>query len=257
MTAPSPSALMEAAGECARLAGAVALRAFRPGIAVDWKADGSPVTEADRAAERAAREWLEARFPEDGIVGEEFGERPSRSGRAWLLDPVDGTRSFVHGVPLWGTLVVLTQGERVLAGAASFPPVQEHLHAAPGEGCWHNGSRCRVSAVNDLSRATVLASEIGIPDPVRRRAWERLSLAAATARTWGDCFGYLLVATGRAEAMVDARMNAWDSAPLLPIIVEAGGRFTDWDGLETGFGGSVIATNLALADRVRTVLHSG
>ncbi len=114
-----------------------------------------------------------------------------------------------------------------------------------------------MSAVNDLSRATVLASEIGIPDPVRRRAWERLSLAAATARTWGDCFGYLLVATGRAEAMVDARMNAWDSAPLLPIIVEAGGRFTDWDGLETGFGGSVIATNLALADRVRTVLHSG
>jgi histidinol-phosphatase len=163
---PGIAGLMEAAAAVARLAGAIALRSFRAGLAVDRKADGSPVTEADRAAERAAREWLAERFPRDGVVGEEFGEHVGASGRRWILDPIDGTKSFIAGVPLWGTLVAVAEGDRVLAGAASFPAVDEHLVAGAGAGCWTaTGTRCRVSQVARLDEATVLTSDFAIFTP--------------------------------------------------------------------------------------------
>ena len=251
----SDSSLLHAALEAAGLGGRIALAKWRADILTEWKADGSPVTAADRAAETAIREWVAARFPGDAVLGEEMGEMQGTSGRRWVIDPIDGTKAFVAGVPLWGSLVAVMEGERVLAGAAAFPAVAEALAAAPGEGCWHNGSRAAVSAVRDLARATVLTTDLsGFADAGRRAGWDALARRARVSRTWGDCYGYLLVATGRAEAMLDPAMHLWDSACLQPIIVEAGGVFTDWEGRATASGGSVVATNGALAAVVREEL---
>jgi histidinol phosphatase-like enzyme (inositol monophosphatase family) len=252
----APSVLLHAVAEVARLAGAVALRHFRSaGLEVEAKADGSPVTVADRSAEAAAREWIEARFPRDGILGEEFGLARPEARRRWVLDPIDGTKSFVRGVPLWGTLVAVLEGEKVLAGAAAFPAVDELVAAAPGQGCWWNGARCRVSSVASLDEALVLTTDPKFAGrPERRAAWRRLEDRAALSRSWADCYGYLLVATGRAEVMTDAVAGDWDTAALQPIVEEAGGVFTDWAGRHTALGGSAIATNAALDRDVRAAL---
>jgi len=243
------------AAELARITGMVALRHYRTNLTVETKADGSPVTIADRAAETAARAWVESRFPQDGVLGEELGEERPGAARRWVIDPIDGTKSFVRGTPLWGSLVALCEGDRVLAGAAYFPAVDELLAAAPGAGCWWNGSRCRVSSVSTLADATVLTTDERFPDrPERAAGWRSLAAAASISRTWGDCFGYLLVATGRAEVMCDGTLSVWDAAALQPIIEEAGGVFTDWLGVPTVFGGSAVATNRLLADQARAVL---
>lgn len=248
----SMETLLEAVTELARLAGDTALAHFRGGVAVELKADGSPVTIADRAAERAARDWLAARFPADGILGEEYGAERPEARRRWILDPIDGTKSFVHGVPLWGTLVAVAEGDDVLAGAINCAASGDLVAAARGAGCWWNGARCGVSEVSDLAAATVLTTDERFAHaPERRDAWLALAEGAGLSRSWGDCFGYLLVATGRAEAMMDAAMSAWDSAALQPVIEEAGGVFTDWGGSRTAFGGSAIATNARLAGDVR------
>ncbi|WNG58612.1 histidinol-phosphatase [Archangium gephyra] len=247
--------LLQAAEEVARKSGDVALGYFRQGVTVDTKGDGTPVTVADQTAEKTAREWIEARFPEDGILGEEFGETRAGAKRRWILDPIDGTKTFIRGVPLWGTLVAVAEGEKILAGAAYFPPVGEMLVAAPGQGCWWNGKRTRVSAEADLSRALVLSTdERFLVHPERGAKWRTLTSKAAVARTWGDCYGYLLLATGRAEVMVDELLSPWDAAALQPIVEEAGGVFTDWTGARTSFGGNGIATNAALAEQVRELL---
>jgi histidinol-phosphatase len=244
--------LLEAVQEVARLAGDVALGHYRAALTVETKPDGSPVTIADRGAEHAARVWLASRFPDDGIEGEEFGESAGTSGRRWIIDPIDGTKSFVRGVPLWGTLVALADGDSVLAGAAYFPALGEMLAAAPSEGCWWNGQRARVSATGTLPDSTVLVTDdrrfrsTGLRD-----GWRALGERSGIARTWGDCYGYLLVATGRAEVMVDPVVNPWDIACFLPIIEEAGGVLTDLSGVRTGFGTSAIATNKALAGIAR------
>jgi histidinol phosphatase-like enzyme (inositol monophosphatase family) len=251
---------MEAALEAARRAGDLALRFFGRRLPLEQKADGSPVTEADREAERVACEWIASRFPADGILGEEHGLIRQEAPRRWLVDPIDGTKSFVRGVPLWGSLVALVEADRVLAGAAYFPALGERLAAAPGRGCWWNGVRCGVSDVAELGRATVLATDERFADhPARREGWLRLAGAAAVSRTWGDCYGYLLVATGRAEVMVGggSALSPWDAAPLKPIIEEAGGVFTDWDGHRDFAGGSGIATNAALAADARRALGCG
>ena len=254
----SDTSFLEAVADVARLAGDTALRHFRSGVAVEWKQDGSPVTVADRGAELVARQWIEARFPRHGILGEEHGETRPDAEYRWVIDPIDGTKTFVRGVPLWGTLVAIAAGERVVAGAAYFPAVNELLAAAPGEGCWWNGARCSVSPVAVLADATVLTTdERFAKTPQRLEGWRSLSARSAVARSWGDCYGYLLVATGRAEVMTDGIVGAWDTAPLLPIIEEAGGVFTDWKGRVTAFGGSAIATNSALAREVRTILGAG
>lgn len=254
MTAASES-LMQAVADVARAAGDVALRYFRSGLAVEMKGDGSPVTLADREAEQLAREWIARRFPADGILGEEFGVQNAGADRQWIIDPIDGTKSFVRGVPLWGTLVAVADGDRVLAGAAYFPAVGELVAAATGCGCWAEGVRVRVSPISSLAAATVLTTDDRFPTrPARRTRWEQLARRAAVARTWGDCYGYLLVATGRAEVMVDDIVAAWDAAAVLPVITEAGGVFTDWNGRVTPFGDGVIATNAALAEAVREQL---
>lgn len=252
---PSLSSLLQAVTELAELTGAAAFEHYRQDVAVERKGDGSPVTIADRSAEQRAREWIARHFPGDAILGEEFGTAPGTSGRTWLLDPIDGTKTFVRGVPLWGSLVAVVEQDTVLAGAAAFPAVGEDVAAALGEGCWHNGARCGVSAVSDLAEATLLTSEAGAAaDPERQARWMALARTAGVVRTWGDCYGYLLVATGRAEMMVDFRLNPWDIACFVPIISEAGGRITDFAGATSWNLSSAIATNSALALAARRLL---
>lgn len=253
----STNTLLEAARDLARLTGAAALRHWRAALDVETKADGSPVTRADREAEQAARAWLAERFPADGVVGEEFGETRPDAARRWFLDPVDGTKSFVRGVPLWGSMVGVIEDGAVVAGAIAYPALGEEIAAARGAGCWWNGARCRVSAESDLARATVLATEERFAcDARKKRAWDALANRAGLSRTWGDCYGYLLVATGRAELMTDGVLHPWDAVPLVPIVTEAGGVLTDWSGGPAGFGEGAIATNAALADAARAVLFA-
>jgi len=245
---------MDAAEAVARVAGEVALRHYHRGVTVETKKDGTPVSVADRQAEEAARAWLEKHRPEDGILGEELGATRPEARRRWILDPIDGTKTFVRRVPLWGTLVALAEGENVLAGAAYFPAVDELVVAAQGAGCLWNGRPARVSGVSKLSEALVLTTDARMGTGAQIRELEGLCARAGLVRTWGDCYGYLLLATGRAEVMVDSIMAPWDAAALQPIIEEAGGVFTDWSGRRTAFGGSVVASNAALAAEVRAAL---
>src|SRR5690606_11484096 len=250
---------MAAAADLARACGEVALHHFRsPELVVDRKPDGSPVTNADLAAESAAREWIRARFPDDGILGEEYGLERAEARRRWVLDPIDGTKTYSRGVPLWGTLVAVMEGPEILAGAASFPALDELICAAPGEKCWLNGRATRVSQYSRLDDALVLTTDPTFSaSPERRVGWSRLEAEAQASRSWGDCYGYLLVASGRAEVMVDSVLSEWDAAALQPIIEEAGGVFTDWTGARTARGGSAIATNSALAEVTRRLLGVG
>jgi histidinol-phosphate phosphatase HisN, inositol monophosphatase family len=247
---------VQAAAELARIAGDNAMRFFGKALDVESKMDGSPVTEADRSTETLAREWIARRFPGDGILGEEFGSSRPDAARQWIIDPIDGTKSFVRGVPLWGTLVAVMEGESVLAGAAFFPAIGEMIVAGAGEGCWWNSKRCAVSTVAELHAATVLTSEVRFDSAASSHldGWRSLTEKAAVSRTWGDCYGYLLVATGRAEVMVDPILSVWDIAPFVCVIPEAGGVLTDLAGNVSAFGGSAIATNAALAHTARAML---
>lgn len=250
------SSYMEAAAELARIAGENAMKYYRTEISADVKQDGSPVTIADKSSERLVREWIERRFPADGIVGEEYGVSNESSRRRWIVDPIDGTKAFIRGIPFWGSLVAVVEGDEVIAGASAFPALGETLVAGLGEGCWWNDARCSVSTVDDLSSATVLTTDAGFKGhPQKQAGWLALTEAAALSRTWGDCAGYLLVATGRAEVMTDPVINAWDVAALMPAITEAGGVFTDWEGNHTAFGTSAVATNSLLAAEARRILN--
>jgi histidinol-phosphatase len=246
---------VDAVAELATLAGNFAMSHYGKELIVDVKRDGSPVTVADRGAEERARVWIEQRFPDDGILGEEFGDVRPSARRRWIIDPIDGTKSFVRTVPLWGTLIAVTEGDSVLAGCAYFPAVSETIVAGVGEGCFWNGVRCSVSSHATIHGSTVLITDDQFAGrPERAAAWHNLASKAGIVRTWGDCYGYLLVATGRAEVMVDDVVSPWDAAALYPIITEAGGSFTDWRGAATAFGGDIIATNGALAAPVRDIL---
>lgn len=256
MTVVSNDTLLQAVAEVARLTGKVALSHFRTRLEVETKRDGSPVTVADRTAEETARAWIAARFPNDAILGEEFGSVGDHGGeRRWLIDPIDGTKTFVRGVPLWGTLIAVLSGETVLAGAVFCPAADEIVVAAVGEGCWWNDARCRVSVEAEIARSTLLSTDVRfVGHPERASRWSSLADEAAVTRTWGDCYGYVLVATGRAELMVDNLMSPWDSAALIPVVREAGGEFSDWEGRVTPFGSGAMATNGAMAASLRARL---
>lgn len=247
----------QATAEIARAAGDIALAHYRRDLQIDHKRDGSPVTVADRSAEQTARDMVARLFPDDGFLGEEFAPVRPEARRRWIVDPIDGTRSFVLGVPLWGTLVAVAEGDTVIAGSVFLPAVGDMVSAALGEGCWLNGARCSVSDVAVIESATALTSQLPFGGtPHQEAGWKSLETAVQMGRTWGDCFGYLMVATGRAEIMADPVVSPWDIAALFPIVTEAGGVFTDWGGNPTAFGGSAIATNALLAVDCRRILGS-
>lgn len=252
----STDALLAFALDAAWRAGRLTLGYFQTGVAAERKADNSPVTVADREAEQTLRRMIADAWPTHGIIGEEYGRSPARgSDYTWILDPIDGTKSFVSGVPLYATLLALTVRDEPLIGVAHFPALDETVYAVRGGGCFWNGRRARVSAVSQMDQAVLLASGLHFePFPAKAAAWERLVAATYIQRTWGDAYGYALVATGRAELMVDPIMSLWDCGPLQVIMEEAGGTFTDWQGNATIYAGESIATNGALfAETMRLV----
>ena len=251
----------------AREAGDYVMRFYQsPALSVERKADATPVTDADRGAEELMRSRIETACPNDAIVGEELPDTDGSSGYRWYLDPIDGTQSFIHGVPLFGTMLGLEHGDDAVAGVILLPALAEAVYAARGSGAWWatgvshaaalDARRAHVSGIGTLDQATVSATSArrfgrAEMDP----AYSRLSSAAALARGWGD-YGHYLVATGRIEVMVDpSMMSVWDCAPLLPIIEEAGGRFTDVSGNATIHGGSAVSTNGLVHDEVLTTLR--
>jgi histidinol phosphatase-like enzyme (inositol monophosphatase family) len=232
-------------------AGEIILRYYKGSFVTELKRDGSFVTAADREAESHLRKSISRAFPDDGIVGEEEGERAGSSNRRWIIDPIDGTYSFVHGVPLFGVLIGLEVGTDMVLGVSNLPALSEAVYAARGLGCFWNGKPSRVSSTRSLDEALLLATDFEVCKKYGfGAAAERLQSLARARRTWGDCYGHVLVATGRADIMLDPVMNVWDCAALLPIVEEAGGTFTDWSGERTIRGGNAISTNGALFESV-------
>jgi myo-inositol-1(or 4)-monophosphatase len=227
-----------------------------PDLEVERKRDTSPVTEADKQAELLIRDRLATSFPDDAILGEEFPDKPGTSGFRWILDPIDGTKSFIHGVPLFGTLIGVEYEATCVVGVARFPALNEVAYAAKGCGAWwqlgsNEPRRVQVSTISNLGEATFCMT-----NPSRWFAMgqgkilEGLMSSVQLARGWGDCYGHIMVATGRAEVMIDPAMNAWDAAALVPIIEEAGGHYVDWNGNATIYNGNGLSVVPGLKDEI-------
>lgn len=245
----------EVAVEAAQAAGQLALRYFDTGLEVEWKHDRSPVTLADREAEHLLRSRLLETFPGDGFLGEESGNSPGSSGFRWIIDPIDGTRSFVRGVPLWATLVGLEHHGEPIAGVVVAPALGHTYRALRGEGAWRNDRRLHTSSVDTLDRAHLFYSSISW---FRKAGREQtlLHLASLTERQrgYGDFYGFVLVAQGSGEIMFEHGCHAWDLGALVPLIEEAGGRMTNWAGVRDINSPDVIATNGKLHQRVLEIL---
>jgi histidinol phosphatase-like enzyme (inositol monophosphatase family) len=246
---------LETAIAAARLAGRETLRWFGDaGLVVDVKADASPVTQADRAAEAILRRELLGAFPADAFLGEETGATAGTSGYEWIVDPIDGTKSFIRGVPLYATLVGCRHGGRGVLGVIAIPALDEMVHAARGGGAWHTKAAAAPVAAKVSAKSTLRESLVCSSDFTSFARWSggrhdgeaargRVESACGVVRTWGDGYGYLLVATGRAEIMIDPLLNPWDAAAVDVVVTEAGGRFSDWHGRDSIESGDGVATN--------------
>ncbi|MEM7312418.1 MAG: inositol monophosphatase family protein [Planctomycetota bacterium] len=245
----------EFAIEAARQAGQLTLQYFQSGVGVDFKSDNTPVTVADREAELLVRKLVEQRFPNDTILGEEFPERKGDSAFRWIVDPIDGTKSFVCGVPLYTTLIGVECNGQAAVGVIEIPALEETVHAAKGHGAWlirkGEKSAARVAKYDSMSDGLFTTSERAtFDDRGAGDIYLQIESIARTARTWGDAYGYSLVATGRAAAMIDPIMSVWDAAAIQPILEEAGGVFTDWQGNPTIHGREGIGTTPELLTEI-------
>jgi histidinol-phosphatase len=250
--------LLDFAHSIAWQAGKITLSYFQSGVAVDHKADESPVTVADRESEAYLRAAITARYPGHAILGEEEGLSGGADAEyRWILDPIDGTKSFVRGVPLYGVMVGVLRGGEPLVGAVNMPALGEVVYAGKGLGCWWNGRQCRVSGIGTLRESLAVATVAsGYEQYGKGAAFARILAAAGMFRTWADCYGYLLVATGRAELAFDPVMNIWDAAALAPILQEAGGSYTDWRGTPTIEHNEGIGSNGLVLDEVLALIRS-
>jgi histidinol-phosphatase len=224
-------------------------------LVVETKPDLTPVTEADRATEKALRARIEAERPRDGVVGEEYGETTGSGGRRWILDPIDGTKSYVRGIPAWGTLIALERDGEIVVGVVSAPALRRRWWASRGGGAFADGEPIRVSRVSDIEDALLCYTSLpafekhGLGEEFRAlaaRCWE--------ARGFSDYWAHVLVAEGSADLAVEPVMNLWDNAPLQVIVEEAGGRFTDLAGRPRVDGGSAVTTNGLLHEAVLDAL---
>jgi histidinol-phosphatase len=220
----------------------------------EFKGDDTPVTVADREAEKLMRDRIGARYPKHAVLGEEFGETQGSDHR-WVLDPIDGTKSFVRGVPLYGVLIGLEMQGVCEVGAAYFPAIEEMVCAATGEGCFLNGRRTNASTRSLAHGIACFTEAAGFGEQGRSAAWERLLSAAGSTRGWSDAYGHALVATGRAELMLDPVMNPWDCGPFPPILREAGGFFGDWSGNETIHANEAMSTTGTLLPEVLRIIE--
>ena len=245
-------------------AGKLTLKHFRnEDPKVIRKGDGSPLTIADQEAETFLREEISKAFPDDGIVGEEFGVTQGTSEFNWILDPIDGTKSFICGVPLYGTMVAVERTSdsgvrQSVIGSVYLPGLDEGIFASTGQGAWYfkgdqPASRARVSATEKVEDAVLVTSEVETFDerePSAADVYGRLADSVYFTRTWGDVYGYLLVATGQVDVMIDPILNVWDAAAVAPIIQEAGGRFSDWSGEPRIDSGDSIGSNGLFHDEI-------
>ena len=241
--------LLDYATTLAHEAGDITLKYFGGVLASDAKGDGTPVTIADREAEQLIRSRIERRFPEHSILGEEYGESNPGARVRWILDPIDATRSFMRGVPLYGVLIGIEIEDESTIGVAHFPPLRETVAAGRGLGCTWNERPCRVSEVDRIEDAVICTTDVErILSRPQGTGWRNLQQRCAFSRTWGDCYGHALVATGRIEAQVDPVMAPWDAGPFLTIVTEAGGKFTTLGGEATVHGGSGVSSCSRLHD---------
>jgi histidinol-phosphatase len=257
MPAEDLSAYLDFITETAFLAGRLTLAYYQTGTQPDYKPDDTPVTIADRKTEELIRSRIEAAYPKHAIIGEEYGfdEKQDASHR-WIIDPIDGTKSFMRGVPLYAVLIGLEIEGKVEAGAAYFPALDEMLAAATGLGCWWNGRRAHVSSITRLNQGYITCTTVkSLITPNRQEPWNRLLNACYFQTGWSDAFGYLLVATGRAELALDPVMNIWDCGPFPPIFREAGGYFGDWHGNPTIYAGEALGTTQALLPEVLSIIQ--
>ena len=248
---PADSKLLDVAVDLVRQAGDLTLKWFRSAsLAIEHKGDGTPVTEADKAAERFLREQIAERFPADSIIGEEEDSVEGTSGQTWIVDPIDGTKAFTHGVPLYSNLLAVNDEHGPAIGVINLPGLQEVVYAGRGLGCFVNGEPARVSDRSSLDGAYLCTCGYDYwPDEQLLAVKE----AGMIMRTWGDGYGYALVATGRVEAMLDPEVSLWDVAPMPVILQEAGGRFTDLSGVADPGLGTGIGTNGLVHDELLAV----
>ena len=230
------------ANELADAAAAAILPHFRAGAGADNKsAHGfDPVTAADRGAERVMRALIRARYPDHGILGEEEGEEFGNPGLTWVIDPIDGTRAFLLGLPLWGTLIALNDGERPVLGLMNQPFTRERF-VGTGQCAWNGGHVLHTRACAQLADAHVMCTSPDIFDPDQRRAFDAVAAGARLLRYGGDCYAYCMLASGHVDAVIEAGLQPWDVQALVPIIEGAGGIVTAWDGGDVQHGGTVLA----------------
>jgi histidinol-phosphatase len=246
----------ELAVETAHKAGQLALRYFDSSLAIEWKPDCSPVTIADREAEQLMRQTLLAAFPNDGFLGEEFGAVPGTSGFRWIIDPIDGTRSFVRGIPLWATLLGLEYKDEQIAGVVDVPVLGHTYRALRGDGAYRNDRRIHVSDINNLSQAVVFYSSLSwFIKAGRQEAFCELVRHSERTRGFSDFYGFVLVAQGSGELMIDYGVHAWDVAAVKPLIEEAGGRFSNWNGDASIHRPDVLVSNGKLHDATLAILQ--
>jgi histidinol-phosphatase len=246
---------LEVAIAAAKAGGDVALRYFRTAVQVEYKGDRSPVTRADRESEQRIVEVLTAAFPEYGIVGEELGERPGVGAR-WIIDPIDATKNFIRGIPFFASLIGLEEEGEVTVGVAYAPAVGDLLYAQKGVGAFDANGRVHVSQCRTLRDSLVLFGGIDVFRQAGRwRGFERLVQESGRQRGFGDYFGHTFVARGQAEAMVELDLQPWDMAAIKILIEEAGGRFTDFGGTATIYGGNAIASNGLVHDELLAIFR--
>ncbi|HUG34440.1 MAG TPA: inositol monophosphatase family protein [Anaerolineales bacterium] len=264
------------ARQLAYRAGRITLSYYNKGIQHDLKSDESPVTAADRATEEFIRGEIEKAYPSHAFVGEEFGKsetsfraersregaKSKRGGEGaknpfrWIVDPIDGTKSFLKGVPFYSVLIALEIEGKSRVGVVCFPALDEILYAADGLGAWWNGRRARVSEVRDLKQAVFCyTSWSGFHTKKRLDVFNNMHKECFFGRGWSDAYGYHMVATGRAEIMLDPGVKIWDVAPFPPIFREAGGFFGSWNGKEGHTYGEGLAVNTALKSKVLKLLR--
>lgn len=242
---------LDFAASLAYRAGRITMGYYNIGIRADMKENDDPVTVADHEAERFIRAEIEQHYPGHAIIGEEFGVSAGNGNSfRWTIDPIDGTKSFIRGVPFYGVLIGLEIEDQIRVGAAYYPPLEEMVCAADGLGCWWNGRRAHVSDVAEISKACVVTTDFQRLAEKDAALMDRFAKKKALLRTWGDAYGYALVATGRAEVCFDPFLDVWDYGPYPVLLREAGGYFGTWDGREGHTPGDALACNAALKHEV-------
>lgn len=224
------------------------------------KSDGTPVTVADRKSEADLRKRIEGAYPDDSILGEEFDRKVGTSGYEWVIDPIDGTISFVQGVPLYGTMLACLRDGHPELGVIVMPVLDEAVYAADGLGCWHRQGGgeavpARVSGTDAIEKSLINTTSMSyFTTSEHRRLYERLDAKAKYTRGWSDCYGWVLLATGRVDAVIEPVLSLWDFAAAIPIVTEAGGSWADFKGNRALETGEMVAANPALLDQILSLI---